>query len=155
MSFGEAIKSGFRNYLMCSGRASRSEYWFWVLFTVLAGIGASRLGSVLGMSGALGGLLFVTMFGPSLAMSIRRLHDTGRSASWLLIGLPLMRACAEFISAMTLYAEVSQPTFIESQQQNAERMWVSGFITVSLSAYCVYVLTRPSEPGTNKYGPHP
>ena len=35
MSFGQAIAAGFLNYINFSGRAGRSEYWFWVLFTVL------------------------------------------------------------------------------------------------------------------------
>ena len=38
MTFSEAISSGFRNYVGFSGRASRSEFWFWILFTALVGI---------------------------------------------------------------------------------------------------------------------
>ena len=38
MTFFEAISSGFRNYVGFSGRAARSEFWYWILFTVLVGI---------------------------------------------------------------------------------------------------------------------
>ena len=38
MTFSEAISSGFRNYVGFSGRASRSEFWYWILFTFLVGI---------------------------------------------------------------------------------------------------------------------
>ncbi len=84
MSFGEAIKSGFRNYVTFSGRATRSEYWYWTLFMVLGSVGAFILDSGLGTFGMLGGLFALAMFLPANAVSVRRLHDTGRSAWWLL-----------------------------------------------------------------------
>jgi len=86
MSFTEAIKSGFDNYATFSGRASRAAYWWWFLFAILATIAANILDSIIGapiFSIVVGlGLLL-----PGLAVSIRRLHDTGRSGWWILIGL--------------------------------------------------------------------
>lgn len=41
MNFQDAIRSGFRNYVTFSGRASRSEYWYWVLFALLVAIASS------------------------------------------------------------------------------------------------------------------
>jgi uncharacterized membrane protein YhaH (DUF805 family) len=38
MNFSQAIASGFRNYVTFSGRASRSEYWYWVLFAILGAL---------------------------------------------------------------------------------------------------------------------
>ena len=43
MQFQDAIRSGFRNYVTFSGRASRSEYWYWVLFALLVAIVSSIL----------------------------------------------------------------------------------------------------------------
>ena len=43
MRYGEAIKAGFSNYLVFSGRALRSEYWHWTLFVVLGGIATAIL----------------------------------------------------------------------------------------------------------------
>ena len=40
MTFSEAIQSGFRNYVGFSGRAARSEYWYWILFVVMVAIAA-------------------------------------------------------------------------------------------------------------------
>jgi uncharacterized membrane protein YhaH (DUF805 family) len=87
----EAIKSCFRQYARFSGRARRSEYWFWVLFTFLASLVASLLDNVLGTAyqtqyGSSGGLVqglvgLVTLV-PSLAVFWRRMHDTGRSGAW-------------------------------------------------------------------------
>jgi uncharacterized membrane protein YhaH (DUF805 family) len=43
VDFGQAIKSGFSNYVNFKARATRSEFWFWNLFTTLAGIGAAMV----------------------------------------------------------------------------------------------------------------
>ena len=48
MGFGQAISSGFSNYVNFSGRAARSEYWYWVLFVILAEIVTSIIDFVIG-----------------------------------------------------------------------------------------------------------
>jgi uncharacterized membrane protein YhaH (DUF805 family) len=83
MSFTEAINSCFRQYVGFSGRAPRSEFWYFQLFAVLLGIGAA----ILDPTGAIGGLISLALLLPSLAVSVRRLHDTNRSGWWILIGL--------------------------------------------------------------------
>ena len=97
MSFTEAIQSGFRNYVGFSGRAARSEYWYWVLFGVIAGIAAGLLD--LGIVGAsaqfrpLGTLVGLGLFLPNLAIAIRRLHDRDRSGWFvLLVLIPIVGA---------------------------------------------------------------
>jgi uncharacterized membrane protein YhaH (DUF805 family) len=93
MTFSEAIRSGFHNYVGFSGRASRSEFWFWILFTVLVGIVAtvvdvSVLSSKIQLISSIWSLV---TFLPSLAMGVRRLHDTDRSGWWwLLVLIPLI-----------------------------------------------------------------
>lgn len=86
MSFTEAVKSGFDNYVNFSGRASRPAYWWWFLFAILASIAANILDAILGAP------IFTLVVGlglllPGLSVAIRRLHDTGRSGWWILIGL--------------------------------------------------------------------
>jgi uncharacterized membrane protein YhaH (DUF805 family) len=93
MEFGEAISSGFRNYVTFQGRASRSEYWFWVLFAFLLGIVTATFdyfvfpGSDLSPTNTLTGL---ALFLPGLAVAARRLHDIDRTAWWLLLALTLI-----------------------------------------------------------------
>ena len=86
MTFGAAISSVLTQYTGFSGRARRSEYWYFFLFSVLvsivAGVVDTALNSVL-----LGVVVGLGLLLPSLAVSVRRLHDTGRSGWWLLIGL--------------------------------------------------------------------
>lgn len=86
MGFGQAIASGFSNYVNFSGRACRSEYWFWSLFIFLAEIVTSFIDMVLGFS-ATTGLFGLATFLPSLAVAIRRLHDLDRSGWWILLAL--------------------------------------------------------------------
>ena len=90
MTFGEAVKSGFSNYVNFRGRASRSEYWWWALFTIVLAVGIQVVfGMVAGSeTGAtLANLASLVLFLPSLAVGVRRLHDTDRSGLWMLIGL--------------------------------------------------------------------
>ena len=85
MNFTDAIKSGFSNYVGFSGRASGSEYWYWVLFVILGAIGLSIL------SQDLGGIFWLAVLLPYIAMGTRRLHDIGKSGWWQLLGLiPLL-----------------------------------------------------------------
>lgn len=93
MSFADAVRSCLQQYVGFSGRARRSEYWWFFLFNVLVSIVASILDSVLGtMSddtnvGLIGSIAGLALLLPSIAVGIRRLHDTSRSGWWILIGL--------------------------------------------------------------------
>jgi uncharacterized membrane protein YhaH (DUF805 family) len=79
MTFQEAIRTCFTKYADFDGTASRSEYWWFVLFTVLASIGCSAI------SQTLGGVFSLAVLLPSIAAATRRLHDTGRSGWWQLM----------------------------------------------------------------------
>ena len=81
MTFGESIKSCFYKYATFEGRASRSEYWWWTLFALLASIVAS------GISDPVAATFSVAIFLPSIAVAARRLHDIDRSGWWQLTAL--------------------------------------------------------------------
>ncbi len=93
MGFVEAVQSCFRQYVGFSGRARRSEYWWFFLFTILVSIVTSVLDSILGTRsedtnvGVIGTIASLALLLPSIAVAIRRLHDTSRSGWWILIGL--------------------------------------------------------------------
>jgi uncharacterized membrane protein YhaH (DUF805 family) len=97
MNFGEAIKSYFKNYTVFKGRSRRSAFWYSVLFTALVSTAAGIInpGSLdengWRNPGALENLWSLATLIPSLAISFRRLHDTGKSAANLFwIFLPVI-----------------------------------------------------------------
>ena len=87
MSFGEAVNSGFENFANFSGRASRAAYWWWFLFGVLVSIATNILDAAVIGAPVLSPLAGLALFIPNLSVGVRRLHDTGRSGWWILIGL--------------------------------------------------------------------
>ena len=84
--------SVLKKYAVFSGRSRRKEYWMFILFNSIAGIAAVLLDNVLfGVApdaiGPLGGVYSLAVLIPSLAVSVRRLHDVGKSGWFLLIAL--------------------------------------------------------------------
>jgi len=89
MNFAQAISSGFSNYIQFGGRASRSEYWYWTLFSILASIAASIIDGILDLS-ITSGIVGLALFLPGLAVSARRLHDIDRTFWWVLIAFTII-----------------------------------------------------------------
>ena len=93
MNFVQAISSVFRNYVGFSGRAPRSEYWYWVLFTIVVSICLSILDqAVFPDMGArpLASIFSLATLLPSLAVAARRLHDIDRTGWWILIAFTVI-----------------------------------------------------------------
>jgi uncharacterized membrane protein YhaH (DUF805 family) len=94
MNFTTAITTCFHKYVDFTARAIRSEYWYWVLFNVLAQIVATIVDVIIfGHSSIFLAIVTLGLVLPSLAVAVRRLHDTDRSGWWILIALvPLVGA---------------------------------------------------------------
>jgi uncharacterized membrane protein YhaH (DUF805 family) len=84
MEFGEAVKAGFNKYATFSGRAARSEFWYWTLFSVIVNVAAAIIERSLGL-GLIGILVSLALLIPGIAVAVRRLHDLDRSGWWVLI----------------------------------------------------------------------
>jgi uncharacterized membrane protein YhaH (DUF805 family) len=97
MSFTDAIRSCLSKYVTFSGRAARSEFWWWTLFVVLGNIGLTLIdGSIFGMTsvdlgqgmtmqqpaGPLADIFALATFLPGVSVTVRRLHDHNRSGWW-------------------------------------------------------------------------
>lgn len=82
MSFADAIKSCFSQYTGFSGRARRSEYWFWYLFQVIVGVVLSVIAQ---NTSSLVNVVSLALVLPTIAVEFRRLHDTGRSGWFVLL----------------------------------------------------------------------
>jgi uncharacterized membrane protein YhaH (DUF805 family) len=97
MNFPQAIASGFKNYVNFSGRAARSEFWYWMLFYVLGVIPVAILDDailpgrlVFGDRGPILTVYDLIFWLPNLSMQVRRLHDVDRSGWWLLISVTVV-----------------------------------------------------------------
>lgn len=129
MTFGAAVQSCLSKYATFTGRAPRSEFWWFWVFTILVEIAAMLVGGMLltgsvmeqGMGPGMGsmhgwyvyavpnwlaGLVHLLLILPSLAVAVRRLHDVGRSGWWLLIMVvPLFG----FLLLLFWWVQPSQP----------------------------------------------
>lgn len=105
MTFTESIKTCFNKYADFSGRATRSEYWWFVLFIILAYIVIAALASVIPDIASIGIILFgLGTLIPQLAVGVRRLHDLDKSGWWMLISI------IPIVSLVLLYFFVSKGT---------------------------------------------
>ena len=77
MNFQTAIRSGFQNYANFKGRASRAEYWWWMLLCLILELTASLVHQTIGNFAQLVTLL------PSIAVAVRRMHDTDHVGWWM------------------------------------------------------------------------
>lgn len=92
MNFNAAVASCFRKYAVFSGRAPRSEYWWFTLFLLLAGFALGLVDSLFFLTpaeqtGPLNMIFTLATLLPSLAVGARRLHDVDRTGWWLLLWL--------------------------------------------------------------------
>jgi len=86
MGFADAIRSVLSKYVVFSGRARRSEFWWFALFALILYIVVGIIDLAIGSSVLLL-IVALALLLPSLAVTVRRLHDTGRSGWWILISL--------------------------------------------------------------------
>lgn len=120
MSFGEAISTGFSKFATFTGRGSRSEFWWWQLFCFILSSAVSTVGYMFtdttefiynpfavytSPAYLASGVLSLVLFLPNLGMSIRRLHDTGRSGWWVLLNF---LCCIGSIILLVWYCQPSQ-----------------------------------------------
>lgn len=89
MDFQTAVRTCFQKYATISGRARRSEYWWFALFLLIGNVVLNGVDAILfgGDTQILSAIFSLATIVPSVCAGGRRLHDTGRSALWLLIGL--------------------------------------------------------------------
>lgn len=167
MGFAQSVKTCLSKYMVFSGRARRSEYWWFVLFVFLVSVGLAILDAALfgtnpetGQgSNLLSSVFQLAILLPMLAAGWRRLHDTGRPGWYLLA--PVAFSIATMITLLTGVAVFS---VVESGSENTEALrgpaaLIGGTgliamyaIQLGLSALMIWWLSRPSQEGANAYG---
>ena len=179
LSLPQAVRVCFRKYAVFNGRATRAEFWWWVLASNLAVIAAAAVDAVLSALFAAIGVPFfsplavVTVMGivlPSLAVAVRRLHDIDKSGWWLLVWY-----CIDFVASLFLVVSLAVLVLLFAFGI-VEGGWsakgvlsdnvlvliaVFPFVIISLVAIlAVYAwalvwLVRQGGPGDNRFGPDP
>jgi len=152
MTFSESVKTVvLKKYGTFEGRASRSEYWWFFLFYVLIQI----LGSIIFFTfssetfekyvgyGYLGYnpidlSMAIILFIPNLAVTIRRLHDSGKSGWWLLSPL--------FAGFLSYFLDTI------GQDLGGSAYFMFLIPTVFMVLYFYYLMLKRSDIGENKYG---
>jgi len=159
MNFTTAIKTCFQKYFDFSGRARRSEYWWFILFTIiLSVVTAIMAGLIFGWettdsTGPFNAITSLAVFFPPLAVGFRRLHDTNRSGWWLgawylaIIAFAIIILFIAFTSAVA--AETGMAIFIGL----LAIVFLLGLFAWGIALIVFYC--SDSDQGDNKYGPSP
>lgn len=170
MGFADAVKTCFAKYFTFSGRASRPEYWWFVLFVFLGGIAASLLDALFFNSvtvrtdpdsvsvqdnGPLGALFALATFIPGLSAGWRRMHDSGRSGLFLLYPLIVLFGIGMYANVIDGFGQSTGGAFDLLGGVTGLAMVVALIVLVVSPLLVLWWLTRPSQPGPNVYGPNP
>ncbi len=146
-----------KKYAVFSGRARRKEYWFFVLFNAIAGILLMVVDVMVGtydpetQSGVISSLYSLAVFIPSIAVTVRRLHDTDRSGWWVMLPIGVLIG-GGILLAVTL-----------SGNQNAEQLSPAASVVMGLfgltvlgSFIALFVfMVLDGTTGSNRFGEDP
>ncbi|MDA8277599.1 MAG: DUF805 domain-containing protein [Actinomycetota bacterium] len=85
MDLVSALTLAFKNFTNFRGRASRGEYWWFIVATTVVSIFLSMLTRISSFYALFDSLFLLAVFIPGLSLAVRRLHDTGKSGLWMLV----------------------------------------------------------------------
>ena len=151
-------KRPIEKYADFTGRASRPEFWWYVLAVIIASIVARIVDNILGMNlvgmyGPVYLLLSLGLLVPNIAVTVRRLHDTNRTGWWIL--LPIGAACLMLFfggGAMIGGAATGSATGMAA---GAGLMMLFGLVALVADIALIVFCCLPGTPGDNQYGPNP
>ena len=155
MNFPTSVKSGFSNYANFKGRASRSEFWWFVLFSQLIQTVAQQV------TGSTATIAWFALLIPGLSVHVRRLHDSGRSLRWFLwLAASMAGVALAFVGLLMQSAQTIANLDAEQLFDNGSQFWIFvmfiSLISLVIGSVVNFVfLLMPSDEEMNKYGPPP
>ncbi|WP_333832320.1 DUF805 domain-containing protein [Rubrimonas sp.] len=156
MGFVDAVRTCFAKYVTFSGRARRPEFWWFVLFTVLAAVVAALLDMALGFgagdSGPVSLIVSLALTLPGIAAAWRRLHDVGRPG-WFALA-PNVAGAATGVLVFAMAASIDPQTGAPPLVFQTLAA-LGGLATLGLFVLLVVWLASKSQPGENRFGPEP
>ncbi len=168
VSLPEAIKSCLRQYVGFRRRATRAEYWWWVLgITVVSTILSIIEGIIFGFGGDSlerpSSLFQLAVLLPGLAVTARRLHDIGRTGWWQLVWIvagilatiPLIIGVVASLDGMTLMFSVESDYSMAAIAPLIIGLLISAAIWVGLAVWIIWWMVKQGQAGPNQHGPDP
>lgn len=144
-------KRPLEKYADFSGRAPRAEYWWFTLAMVIASIVISIVENIVGLDGMfltygpLGLLLLLAVIVPSLAVTVRRLHDTNRRGWWILVAVIPYFILGIFASGAVASGSVGAMAGVG----------LFGLVAFAGAVVLLVLMVLPGTKGDNNYGPDP
>lgn len=164
MSFPGAIAQCLGNYVGFNGRATRAEYWWWVMaITVCQVIFVFLMNLLPEIMLLVSGLFGLAVLLPSLAVTTRRLHDIGKSGWWQLAWIFISGVGAIIVGLGVLIVGLSAAFIAFGGDSGTDEGFAIGFVMMivglaPLAVAWIWViawLARQGDAGSNKYGPDP
>jgi uncharacterized membrane protein YhaH (DUF805 family) len=138
-------------YADFTGRAPRAEYWWYALALIIVYIVVMIVESIVGINktvlGVYGPLTLILALGtivPNLAVGVRRLHDTNRSAWWLLLMVPYLISAILMVKAMAA-----------GSMAGLGAAGLMGLVGLVCCLIFLVLMVLPGTPGDNRFGPNP
>lgn len=148
----ESVSSVFRNFFNFNGRAQRSEFWWFVLFAFISQ-------AILNFIPFIGSIYSLVLLLPSLAVTARRLHDTNRTAWWMLLYLvPVLGFIVLVIAFLSLLgADALSPWGADDVEWGILGILFLVWLFGSIAAWILLLIFQimPGTVGPNRYGPDP
>lgn len=136
-----------KHYVDFDGRVCRAQFWYYIAAYVLVGILVSVVGSIAGSGAGLRALYELALLAPTLGITARRLHDMGRTASWILL-LAVPWALSILLGLVTLVSFLTFGMF-----GILLVFWpIIGLISLGAVVLLIYFCAQPGTPGPNEYG---
>jgi uncharacterized membrane protein YhaH (DUF805 family) len=138
------------HYVDFDGRVARAQFWWYIVVYVAVGVIVGIIGSITMAGSGLRALYGLALLLPTLGITARRLHDTGRTASWVLL-LAIPWALAIVMGLVTLLSFMTFGLF-----GILFVFWpIFGLISLAAVVLLIYFCAQPGTPGPNEYGPIP
>lgn len=142
MNFQDSITVCFTKFATFSGRARRSEFWWFFGFTYLIGLVISAMSPMAAL------VVSLVLAIPLFAVGSRRLHDTGKTGWWQVI--PVIPALISLVKSLISIGEMASGNLNVGDIFLSMIIWT--FLYVLLELFILFLMSKPSERGTNKYG---
>jgi uncharacterized membrane protein YhaH (DUF805 family) len=142
-----AVKTVYSKYATFSGRASRAEYWYFFLFTIIAGAALSAIDTTLASAFSIANFL------PNIAVAVRRLHDTNRSGK-MIIALILVEVILFFVVVVSFAVGLSGAIsgVSDAATGGSIGVLVGVVLFVALAIYWIYLMAKRGDEGPNRFG---